>query len=317
MKVTVWMSAYNHEKYIARCLDSVLAQKTDFEFDIVLGEDCSNDKTREIVLGYKEKYPEKFKLFLPEKNIGMMEMDVATNPLCNGEYLALLNGDDYWTDENKLQIQADFLDSKPDTVMCYHKATVINEDTGYEFETVYLENSDVLPVESLLKGYNPIMTPTVMMRNILPLPDWYDQMPYGDMLTYLLLSQKGKIRYIDKNMSIYRVHSRGQWQGDSMDKNLLKDLKFYKTMSGVLDKRFAKLINIIFAQRYFDIVLSNIRQNKIEQAKRYYKKLIASEQSYLMKNIRDILNIHKILYENESKDNHSELISREIKWKIN
>ncbi len=317
MKVTVWMSAFNHEKYIARCLDSVLSQKTDFDFDIVLGEDCSKDKTREIVLGYKERFPEKFKLFLPEKNIGMMEMDMATNPLCSGEYLALLNGDDYWTDENKLQIQADFLDANLDSVMCYHKATVINDDTGYEFETVYLEETDLLPVESLLNGYNPIMTPTVMMRNILPLPEWYAEMPYGDMLTYLLLSQKGKIRYIDRNMSIYRVHGSGQWQGDSMYNNLLKDLKFYRKMSNVLATRYADKIAVIFAQRYFDIVLWNIRNDNIQQAKRFFKKLLATDRKYLLQNYRDILTIHKILFENEDKSKHNDLISRELKWKVN
>ncbi len=317
MKVTVWMSAFNHEKYIARCLDSVLSQKTDFDFDIVLGEDCSKDRTREIVLGYKERFPEKFKLFLPEKNIGMMEMDMATNPLCIGEYLALLNGDDYWTDENKLQIQADFLDANLDSVMCYHKATVINDDTGYEFETVYLEETDLLPVESLLNGYNPIMTPTVMMRNILPLPEWYAEMPYGDMLTYLLLSRKGKIRYIDRNMSIYRVHGSGQWQGDSMYNNLLKDLKFYRKMSSVLGTKYSDKISVIFAQRYFDIVLWNIRNDNIQQAKRFFRKLLATDRKYLLQNYRDILTIHKILFENEDKSKHNDLISRELKWKVN
>ncbi len=317
MKVTVWMSAYNHGKYLERCLDSVLSQKTDFDFDIVLGEDCSLDNTRQIALSYKEKYPGKFKLFLPDKNIGMMEMDVATQPMCTGEYLALLNGDDYWTDENKLQIQADFLDARQDTVMCYHKATVINDDTGYEFETVYLENSDILPVKSLLKGYNPIMTPTVMMRNILPLPDWYCEMPYGDMPTYLLLSEKGKIRYIDRNMSTYRVHGSGQWQGDSMYNNLIKDLTFYRKMSEVLGERFRKDISVIFGQRYFDIVLANIRKGNTEQAGRYFRKLLVTDRDYLRRNIRDIFAMHGIIYEGVPASKYDELLSREIKWKVN
>lgn len=317
MKVTVWMSAYNHEKYIARCLDSVLSQKTDFPFDIVLGEDCSGDRTREIVLSYKSRFPDKFKLFLPEKNIGMMQMDMATQPMCTGDYLALLNGDDYWTDENKLQIQADFLDAHHDTVMCYHKATVINEDTGYEFETVYLEESDVLPPESLLLGYNPIMTPTVMMRNILPLPDWYCEMPYGDMLTYLLLAAKGNMRYIDKNMSIYRIHESGQWQGDSLYNNLLKDLKFYRHMKRQIDVRYSGLIDRIFAQRYFDIVLHHIREGNFDNAKRYFRKLVIADRRFGMDNARDLLRIYSILFEGKDPHEFSELIHRPVKWKVN
>lgn len=317
MKVTVWMSAYNHEKYIGRCLDSVLSQKTDFDFDIVIGEDCSTDSTRQIVLSYKEKYPEKFKLFLPGKNIGMMEMDMATIAMCTGEYLALLNGDDCWTDEHKLQVQANFLDARTDTVMCFHKATVVNESNGTEFETVYLENSDVLPAESLLRGYNPIMTPTVMMRNILPLPDWYADMPYGDMLTYLMLTQKGKIRYIDRNMSIYRIHEKGQWQGDSAYNNLLKDLKFYSKMNSVFNNKYSELISMIFAQRYFDIVRLNIKKNDLKQARRFFIKLLTSSKEFVRDNKRDIISLYRILFECDDAARYNELIERELKWKVN
>ncbi|MBK8553002.1 MAG: glycosyltransferase [Ignavibacteria bacterium] len=269
MKVSVWMSAYNHEKYLAQCLDSVLRQRTNFDFDIILGEDCSKDRTREVALEYQKKYPEKIKLFLPEKNIGMMEMDLATWGLCKGEYLALLNGDDYWTDENKLQTQSDFLDNNPDTVICFHKAKVEDETNGSSFETVYLEPNDTMPIESLLLGYNPIMTPTVMIRNLWKIPDWYRELPYGDMPLYLMLAQKGKIKYIDRLMSVYRVHSSGQWQGESVYNNLLKDLKFYKVMNEKLDYKYDDLIKIIFAQRYFDLIIIDIDKKESNRQKNF------------------------------------------------
>lgn len=316
MKVTVWMTAYNHGKFIAQCLDSVLAQKTDFGFDIVLGEDCSSDNTRKIVLDYAQRFPGRFKLFLPEQNIGMMEMDVATHRMCTGKYLALLNGDDYWTDENKLQTQADFLDSNEDSVMCYHKATVVNDETGESFETVYVEDDDELRPEALLRGYNPVMTPTVMMRNVLELPAWYEQMPYGDMLTYLLLTRKGRIRYIDRNMSTYRVHGSGQWQGDSMYRNLLKDLKFYTKMNAVLDFKYDREVRRIFSQRYFDLVLFNVRKNDIEQAKRFYKKLISNDLEFISKRKRDVLRLYAILFENADTGKHADLINSPIKWNV-
>lgn len=316
MKVSVWMTAYNHEKYLAQCLDSVLMQKTDFDFDIILGEDCSTDKTREIALEYQKYHPDKIKLFLPEKNTGMMQMDVATHVLCKGEYLALLNGDDYWTDENKLQIQADFLDANPDSVMCYHKALVENEDTGYTFETVYLENSDTLPVESLLLGYNPVMTPTVMIRNIISLPEWYCSMPYGDMLIYLLLVQKGKIRYIDRMMSLYRIHPGGNWQGETVYNNLLKDLRFYRVMNEKLGYVYDKQIREIFAQRYFDMTLSDLRSKKYYQAKRFFKKLILTDSIFLKNNKRDLINLYNILYEGSDENNFEELLNKQVKWKI-
>ncbi|HMS35128.1 MAG TPA: glycosyltransferase [Ignavibacteria bacterium] len=316
MKVSVWMTAYNHEKYLAQCLNSVLMQKTDFDFEIILGEDCSKDRTREIAIDFQKKYPDKIKLFLPEKNIGMMQMDVATHGLCKGEYIALLNGDDYWTDENKLQIQADFLDANPDSVMCYHKALVENEDTGYTFETVYLENSDTLPVKSLFLGYNPVMTPTVMVRNIIELPQWYAEMPYGDMLLYLLLSQKGKIKYIDKLMSIYRIHPGGQWQGETVYNNLLKDLKFYRVMNEKLGYKYDELIRHIFAQRYFDMIIIDIKGYRYFQAKRYFKKLILTDRQFLKNNRRDIINLYRILHESADENLFGELLNRQVKWKI-
>jgi len=317
MKVSVWMSAYNHENYIEQCLDSVLSQKTTFDFDIVLGEDCSADKTREIIIDYKKRFPEKFKLHLPEKNIGMMAMDVATWKMCSGEYIALLNGDDYWTDENKLQVQVNFLDTNPDAVLCYHQARVENETDGSSFETVFPESGIELPIESLLLGYNPIMTSTVMMRNVLEIPDWFRELPYGDMPIYLLLTQRGKIKYIDKMMSIYRIHSNGHWQGDSVYNNLAKDLKFYKMMNEKLDYKYENLINEIFSQRYFDMILIDLRQNRIEEAKNLFNILNELKSEFTKKNKTEISDLKKILFEEVSKNNYIELINREVKWKVN
>ncbi len=317
MKVSVWMSAYNHEKYISQCLDSVLNQKTDFDFDIILGEDCSKDRTREIVTDYKNRYPDKFRLYLPEKNIGMMEMDIATWNLCTGEYIALLNGDDYWTDEYKLQTQADFLDNNPDAVMCYHKARVENETTGYVFDTVYPESGDELTAEYLLLGYNPVMTPTVMIRNILTVPDYYRDLPYGDMPLYLLLSQKGKLKYIDKLMSLYRIHPSGQWQGESVYNNLLKDIKFYEIMNEKLNYRYEDLIDKIFSQRYFDLTLHCIEINDTDKAKEYYSKLLEKNKNYSQIKKEDSDLIEEILFKKTDKSLHRDFLKREVKWKIN
>jgi len=317
MKVSVWMSAYNHEKYISQCLDSVLNQKTDFDFDIILGEDCSKDLTREIVTDYKNRYPDKFRLYLPEKNIGMMEMDIATWNLCTGEYIALLNGDDYWTDEYKLQTQADFLDNNPDAVMCYHKARVENETTGYVFDTVYPESGDELTAEYLLLGYNPVMTPTVMIRNILTVPDYYRDLPYGDMPLYLLLSQKGKLKYIDKLMSLYRIHPSGQWQGESVYNNLLKDIKFYEIMNEKLNYRYEDLIDKIFSQRYFDLTLHCIEINDTDKAKEYYSKLLEKNKNYSQIKKEDSDLIEEILFKKTDKSLHRDFLKREVKWKIN
>lgn len=317
MKVSVWMTTYNHEKYISQCLDSILSQKTNFEFEIILGEDCSTDRTREIVIEYRNKFPDKIKLFLPEKNMGAMQIDQPTWKMCSGDYLALMNGDDFWTDENKLQIQADLLDNDPDTVMCFHKALILNETNGTSEETVYLEPTDILPAESLLNGYNPVQTSTVMHRNIVEVPEWYPELPYGDMFFYLMLSQKGKIKYTDRLMSVYRIHSEGHWQGDSVQKNLLKDLKFYDKMNKLLDYRYDHLVKKIYAQRYFDLIICYIKQNRYDEAKNYFEMLDQIDRQFSEDNKTDISNLKKIIFENTDPGLFPDLLDRGVKWKVN
>ncbi len=100
-------------------------QKCDFDFDIVVGEDCSTDNTRTILLEYQKKYPSKFRLLLHEKNIGAMNNQMETLSACKGKYIALCEGDDYWTDPLKLQKQVDFLESHEDYNGVFHKVSLL------------------------------------------------------------------------------------------------------------------------------------------------------------------------------------------------
>lgn len=106
--------SYNLEKYIAEALDSILMQKVNFKYNIVVGEDCSTDNTRQILQEYASKYPDKFTLLLHKKNLGVVANFATTLKSCQGKYIALLDGDDYWTDPFKLQKQVDFLESNKD-----------------------------------------------------------------------------------------------------------------------------------------------------------------------------------------------------------
>src|SRR3712207_1086613 len=102
MKVSVLMLAYNHEKFIAQALDSALMQQVNFDYEIVIGEDCSTDNTRDILIRYQKEYPHRIRLLLPEKNLGMHDNLIQTFKACRGDYIAFLEGDDYWTSPNKL-----------------------------------------------------------------------------------------------------------------------------------------------------------------------------------------------------------------------
>jgi glycosyltransferase involved in cell wall biosynthesis len=112
--VSVIVLVYNHEKYIADALDGILMQKVNFDYEIVLGEDCSTDKSREIIFKYAQKYPDKFNLILHEHNIGAIANQMAALSACTGKFIAFCEGDDYWTDPWKLHKQVNFLEENPE-----------------------------------------------------------------------------------------------------------------------------------------------------------------------------------------------------------
>jgi len=124
-KVSVFMMAYNHAPYIAQALDSALAQQTTFTVEIVIGEDSSTDGTRNIVTDYVQRYPGRIRALLHETNLGASRNQVLVLEACTGEYIALLEGDDFWTDPYKLQKQVDFLDEHLDYAISAHNVTIV------------------------------------------------------------------------------------------------------------------------------------------------------------------------------------------------
>ncbi len=204
--VSVFMITYNHEKFIKQALESILIQRTNFDFNIVVGEDCSTDNTRRILLEYK-KNSEKFKLILHEKNIGAQANAIITFQACTGKYIALCEGDDYWTDPNKLQKQVDFLEANPNFIMCFHNADVIDSNNVLRKFNNYKKKT--YKGEDLLKQWL-IPTASVIFRNILPakLPDYFEISTHGDLSLFLFLSQYGKLGVINETMSVYRINEQ-------------------------------------------------------------------------------------------------------------
>lgn len=126
--VSVRTVTYNHEKYIAQCLEGILMQRTNFPFELVIGEDCSTDRTREIVLAYENKYPDKIRAIVSERNVGVAQNALRVMRACQGKYHAFCEGDDYWIDPLKLQKQVYFMEAHQDVTMCFHNALVVKED---------------------------------------------------------------------------------------------------------------------------------------------------------------------------------------------
>lgn len=237
--VSIWITTYNHEKFISEAIEGVLMQKTNFSYEMVIGEDCSTDGTREILLGYKEKYPDKIQLFLPEQNLGMIPMFEATYSLCRGSYVAWLDGDDYWTDPYKLQKQVDFLEANPDFVMCFHNIRFLDHTKNKEFNhggPQFTGINNTLFIEHILHNHNQVFALSVVYRNVLPekLPDWFYQLPFPDWGFYTLLVAHGKIKYFPDIMGVYRIHKAGSYSGLSQQEKFNQMITFFNLLKSKL-----------------------------------------------------------------------------------
>lgn len=124
-KISVVVTAYNHEKYVAQCLDSILIQKGTYALEVILGDDCSADRTRRIMQEYAEKHPDIFILLPPTANMGVTKNINRCLDTCSGDYIAFCEGDDYWIDRYKLQKQMEFLESHPGYSMCFKRLCFI------------------------------------------------------------------------------------------------------------------------------------------------------------------------------------------------
>ena len=191
MKVSVAMITYNHEKFIAQAIDSVLMQQTDFEYELVIGEDCSTDRTRAMVVDYAGRYPDRIRPLLRERNLGMNPNFVQTFQSCRGEYVALLEGDDYWTDPLKLQKQTDYLSSRPDCSLCFHPVHLAYDDSHGDGKTSWppSRKPSYTLYDVLAAKYLWIHTSSILVRNnqIDGFPAWFYEMPMGD-LPFIILN---------------------------------------------------------------------------------------------------------------------------------
>ena len=248
MKLSVCLITYNHERFITQALESALAQKTNFEFEIVVGEDCSADHTRQILVEYQQRYPNTIRLMLPEKNLGANRNFARTLQACRGQYIALLEGDDYWTSPTKLQEQVNFLDSREECAICFHAVRVFHED-GNEAPRISprFGHKKISTIEDLLGLGNFIPTCAAVFRNglIKEFPDWFYTLRIADFSLHVLNAQYGKIGYINKVMGAYRIHSGGTFSAANTSGNAREVVRTYDYLNSYLDYKYDRTIKAI------------------------------------------------------------------------
>ncbi|HKR05419.1 MAG TPA: glycosyltransferase [Bacteroidia bacterium] len=265
--VSVCITTYQHKDFIKQCLEGVLNQKTNFPFEIILGEDESTDGTREICVDYANKFPKIIRLFLrsrkdvifvngkPTSRFNLLENFKAAS----GKYIAWCDGDDFWTDENKLQMQVEFLENNPDFTLCFTNIRHIDKSGKIIRDSILNYQTDVFTQESFVVRITPPTMTTVFRKNALPvneLPEGFYKILNADMFIKAIISSHGKVKYINKITGSKCQHEGGIYSTKSYfyrENNRLLTfitmMKYFK--SEKVRKNLRNGIGIIYARLLF------------------------------------------------------------------
>ena len=220
-KVSVVMVTYNHESFIARSIEGVLSQQTTFPIELVIGEDCSPDNTRDILVEYQRRHPDKVRLLLWNRNAGAALNFKETLSACHGQYIAFCEGDDYWTDPHKLQRQVDLLDGRKDLALCHHLVDYVNWENGIR-KVLFSHPPEIYHGTRTardLMSCNFIQTCSlVVRRSCLPVLDSrYLALRVGDWPLSVLVAEHGDIGFLETSMADYRIHDNNGWYQQTSD----------------------------------------------------------------------------------------------------
>lgn len=235
--VSISCITYNHKSYIKKALDSFLMQKTNFKYEILIHDDASTDGTQDIIIEYQKKYPHIIKPILQSENQyskGIKRITYIFNDKrAQGKYIALCEGDDFWTDPTKLQKQVDYMESHNECSMCFHATKFYNNETKSvtEIRRAYNKSCIALSYDIISKGGGFIITNSMLYRKsaLDNPPEFFFNSHVGDYAMQLIFTTKGTVYYINEPMSAYRIAVKGSWTSN----NILNDNKNEKRITNI------------------------------------------------------------------------------------
>jgi len=221
------MITYGHEEFIREAIEGVLMQQGDFDLELIISNDCSPDKTDEVIQDIlNHHHASKIIYIRHDTNIGMMPNFIFALEQCKGKYIALCEGDDYWTDPCKLQKQIDFLEANQEYVACFHNADVVENGTKMNDYCYIQEDCKIDAKEIIMKGGGIFPTASLVYKNVVELPDFVVSTKAGDTALAFTLLKAGDFYYMNQKMCNYRKHSGGSYTSIQQDKSKkLLDIK--------------------------------------------------------------------------------------------
>ncbi|GGZ76661.1 glycosyltransferase family 2 protein [Algibacter mikhailovii] len=259
--LSICCTSYNNEKFIQEAIEGFLMQKTDFPIEIIIHDDASTDMSAEIIRDYAKKDSRIVPILQTENQYSQKKMPWSSFmfPKAKGKYIALCDGDDYWTDPLKLQKQVDFLENHEDYNICFNTSKIYYQNEGvFGDDFIVGDTAETTTIEDILIR-NFIATNTVVMRNNFELPNWFNLLPMGDWPLFIIQVQDKKIKYLNEVMGVYRIHNDSVWSGQSKAyrisqtlntlEPILKHVKLTPKAKKVLSKRIRKFKVRLFKEK--------------------------------------------------------------------
>lgn len=308
IKVSVLCATYNHEKYIRAAIDGFIKQKTDFQFEVIIHDDASTDRTSDIIKEYQKRYPDIIKPIFQKENQYSKGVKIIKDyllPKANGEYIALCEGDDYWTDELKLQKQFDALNRHPEIDGCAHKVEIRNSETGNVLGYMApLQYNAIIPVEKVIEGGGEFVATNSLMyrKNVWNRNYAFTEIMALDYVTQIMISLKGGLLYFDDCMGVYNNLSSGSWTSrmrndvQQHNEHTKKVIQMLECLDIEMKYKYHKSIYRAISARQCSIVVrdGNLMGLLKEPAREYFIHLsIKAKIVYILKTIKHRQGIKK------------------------
>lgn len=304
--VSVIICTYNRKNTISQTINSILSQTCNFSFEIIIGDDCSTDGTKEICMAYKNQYPNEIKLVFQAENGGVGRNWASAVKEAKGKYLAFCDDDDYWHNVNKLQVQVDYLEKNLNCGAVHTEIDIFNEVTGKTLTNSYQRNNTKIVEGNIFKeifqgGSKICMSSFCVRKSIidqyLPLDDFINfRFPLQDWPTWMVVAKYSDINYIPISTTTYRIGNLGITKMKDFDKaeeRFRKEFKMYKYICGLFsqDLIYSESNYLIYSER----VLLNLayKQHDYKNARKYAKQLTSKGQS----NLKTICGQNTILFQ--------------------
>lgn len=307
--VTVACATYNHEKYIRKTLDGFMIQETTFPVEYIIHDDCSTDNTVSIIKEYQKKFPDKIKLIEQKDNQyshGVKPLKTFVYPIAQGKYVALCEGDDYWTDKNKLQKQISFMEEHPEYSCTYHAVNYINNNGKIiKNDRVHIQECDITANEMIEKGglFCATLSLCFKFEYVYDYPLFRQMADVGDYPMQILMALRGKIHYFPDIMGCYRVSSIGSWTEKNNNnkekriKHLHTEIHWLKELDKYTNYKYTNSIYYsIIENSAFDLYIEN--QMDIKELGEYF-----SHMTFSILKIKCFLNCSKKLIRYKVKKN--------------